>query len=163
MDKIKQYDDENIVYIDESGMKKQPYEYGWSKVGEKIFAKKEGKKPREKINLIAGLLNGKLIALERFEENCNTEIFTNWLEFSLLPKLKKGMVIVMDNVSFHHNIKVRKIIESNGLILLHLPAYSPDLNPIENYWHCLKNSVRKELRNTEKSLLDSIDKVIKCF
>ena len=155
MDEIKKQDIEKTVYLDESHIESQPYEYGWSKIGEKIPFKKEGKRG-EKINLISGLLNGKLIALEDFKNNCNADFFVSWLVLALLPKLKSGFTIVMDNARFHHNKRVREAIEDAGCTLLYLPPYSPDLNPIEHYWYPLKNAIRKRKRDLKLSIFDAV-------
>ena len=67
-----------------------------------------------------------------FKGTCDTELFNIWLKEILLPKTKKGDVIVMDNASFHKSPTTRKLIEDAGCELVYLPPYSPDLNPIEN-------------------------------
>lgn len=53
----------------------------------------------------------------------------------------------MDNASFHKSNKTKEIIENNGHRLLFLPAYSPDLNPIENYWAIIKAKIKKVISN----------------
>ncbi|EDX74134.1 hypothetical protein MC7420_4119 [Coleofasciculus chthonoplastes PCC 7420] len=51
----------------------------------------------------------------------------------------------MDNAPFHNSRKIRELIEKAGCELLFLPTYSPDLNPIEHWWHKVKTAIRKEL------------------
>ncbi len=58
-------------------------------------------------------------------------VFETYVERVLLPALKPGQVVVMDNLSAHKGSKVRELIEARGCELLFLPPYSPDLNPIE--------------------------------
>lgn len=62
----------------------------------------------------------------------NKDIFHAYVEHILLPTLKTGDIVVMDNLSAHKNQKVRDMIESVGAQLWFLPPYSPDLNPIKN-------------------------------
>jgi transposase len=76
--------------------------------------------------------------------NVNTEIFSNWIEQDLLPKLPKNSVIIMDNASFHKGKIMQEKIKDAGHILEYLPPYSPDLNPIEKKWAQEKSIRRKE-------------------
>jgi transposase len=64
----------------------------------------------------------------------------------LLPEIPRGSVIIWDNASFHQSEKLQQLIEEGGSHLLFLPAYSPDLNPIEGWWAVLKRSVTDEIR-----------------
>lgn len=86
-----------------------------------------------------------------FEGYCNSEVFQLYIDRVLVPTLKPGQTVIMDNASFHKSKKVKESIEKAQCRLLYLPAYSPDLNPIEHYWNALKSSMRKYL------LLDGFD------
>ncbi|MEL7225071.1 MAG: transposase [Cyanobacteria bacterium J06576_12] len=59
-------------------------------------------------------------------------MFEAWLEQVLLPSLKPGQVVICDNATFHQGGRIEALIESVGCRLLHLPPYSPDLNPVEH-------------------------------
>jgi len=61
----------------------------------------------------------------------------------------------MDNASFHKSKKIKEIIEKANCRLLYLPAYSPDLNPIEHFWFALKNSMRKLLHQNKADLYEA--------
>jgi transposase len=74
-------------------------------------------------------------------------LFESWFTRLFLPEITEGSVIVMDNASFHRKEKLNEIIEGTRHILIFLPAYSPDLNPIEHFWAWLKNKIRKILRS----------------
>lgn len=78
-----------------------------------------------------------------FEGYSNSEIYETYIEKVLIPKLKPGMVLIIDNARFHKSKKVQALIESVGCRLIFLPPYSPDLNPIEHSWHAIKNNIRK--------------------
>jgi len=69
-----------------------------------------------------------------------------WVEECLCSELTQGDVVILDNASFHKSDRTKLLIENRGAKLLYLPPYSPDMNPIENYWAILKKYVRK--RNT---------------
>lgn len=77
------------------------------------------------------------------EWSANGEIFLHFIEEFLCPKLRKGKVIIMDNVAFHQVKGVREAIEKTGARLIYLPPYSPDLNPIEKMWSKIKNYLRR--------------------
>lgn len=86
------------------------------------------------------------------------ESSTNWLKDFLVPELKAGRVVIMDNASFHKSQKTRELIEEAGCRLLFLPPYSPDLNPIEIFWANPKKKVRVFLERVEGiKLADAID------
>jgi transposase len=132
-----------IVYIDEYGIKNNiKNEYGRALRGQRVLDNKKGK-VTEKLNVIAGLLNNKIIAPLVYTYSTNTLVFNAWLEKCLIPVLPENCVIIMDNASFHKSNETKEIIESNGHQLLFLPAYSPDLNPIEQYWAIIKGKIKK--------------------
>ena len=81
----------------------------------------------------------------------NGELFLAYVEQELVPTLRKGDMVVMDNLSSHKVVGVKKAIESVGAQVLYLPPYSPDLNPIENVFSKLKTLVRKaKVRKVEE-------------
>ena len=71
------------------------------------------------------------------------ESFGLYLNEVLRPKLLPGWIVVMDNLSVHKNRRVRELIEEKGCELWFLPAYSPDLNPIEQAFSKIKGALRK--------------------
>ncbi len=73
----------------------------------------------------------------------NTEAFLAYIEQFVLPTLSPGDIVIMDNLSSHESAAVRALIESVGASLTYLPAYSPDLNPIEMLFAQLKAYLRK--------------------
>ena len=91
-----------------------------------------------------------------FTGTCNTEVFNTWVEKCLVPILKLGQVVVMDNATFHKSDKTRKLIEDAGCKLIFLPPYSPDLNPIEIFWANLKAKIRNVINNFQ-TLAQAID------
>src|SRR5215211_6578943 len=65
------------------------------------------------------------------------------LEKVLLPRLREGQIVVMDDLVAHRPKRIRELIEQQGCELLYLPAYSPDYNPIEEAFAKIKNLLRK--------------------
>lgn len=95
--------------------------------------------------MISALNAGNLIATLVFEGYTNREVFITYLKYVLIPTLKKGQIIIMDNASYHKGPEIEKIITAAQCSLKYLPPHSPDLNPIEHYWHSKKNSLRKNI------------------
>jgi len=89
--------------------------------------------------------------------NCNVQTTNAWLRDHLLPELKKGSVIVMDNASFHKSQETRDIIKAAGCFVLFLPPYSPHLNPIEKLWANIKQAWKYDLSNSLENILVSSD------
>jgi transposase len=119
--------------------------WGYAPVGERLFDVRPGSRAG-RISIMAGLHQGKLIAPFVYQGTCTARTTETWLEQCLLPNLPPGKVIVMDNAPFHNSAKIREIIENAGCILLYLPTYSPDFNPIEHWWAKVKNAIRKALK-----------------
>jgi transposase len=110
-----------------------PRTHGYSKKGDRCYGSHDwGAKGRT--NVIGALIEKDLLVADLFQSNINTTIFSNWIQEKLIPKLPNHSVIVMDNASFHKGAAMKKSIEEAGHVLMYLPPYSPDLNPIEHKW-----------------------------
>ena len=79
-------------------------------------------------------------------------LFQTYLREALLPTLRAGDVVVMDNLASHKHPRVRELIESAGAALLYLPPYSPDFNPIEMVWSKVKRLLRSAAARTVDTL-----------
>jgi transposase len=80
---------------------------------------------------------------------CNRHLFEAWLSESLIPQLEPGDIIIVDNATFHKGESIREIVENAGCEIWYLPAYSPDLNKIENWWSVLKTWMKQMLPEFE--------------
>ncbi len=109
---------------------------------------------------MSGLCQGKLIAPLTFEGSCNRLVFEKWLEEKLLPELKPGQTIILDNATFHKGEKIRELVESAHCEIEYLPPYSPDLNKIEAYWFPIKNLVRKS-KGSINNFRERVDRAVK--
>jgi transposase len=90
------------------------------------------------MSLVAGLRHDRMVAPFVLDGAMNGEVFRAYIEQSLAPTLKRGDIVIMDNVSTHKVYGVREAIEAAGAMLRYLPPYSPDLNPIEMSFSKLK-------------------------
>lgn len=162
MESIKDVCKETIVYVDESGIDSYLYNpYGWSAQGKKVYGEVSGRRfARE--SFIAALCNGKIISPLCYQGTCNTEIFNMWVEDFLVPCLRPGQIIILDNATFHKSEKTKKLIEEAGCTLIFLPPYSPDLNPIETFWANLKAKVRSIISEIP-TIQEAIDHAFNMF
>ncbi len=147
------------IYLDESGINQYLYrQYARGPRGEKVLGDVSGHRfARESV--IAAIFQGKFLSPMCFQGTCDTKLFNIWLEEILIPELKPGQVLILDNASFHKSAESKKLIEAAGCKLMFLPPYSPDLNPIEKYWANMKVKVRELLRRVS-NLSDAIDGAI---
>ena len=115
--------------------------YGRAPTNERVY----GAVPKnwgDNITLSAGLTRDGLIAPLRLIGAMNGEIFEAYIEQFVVPELRAGDVVVMDNLSAHKRASIAALIHSAGAELVYLPPYSPDLNPIEMMWSKVKSVLR---------------------
>lgn len=93
----------------------------------------------------------------------NRAAFETYVEKVLVPELRPGDIVIMDNLSSHKGPRVRSMIETAGAELLYLPPYSPDFNPIENAFAKLKAMLRRAAERTVEGLWDAIGRIIDTF
>ena len=135
--------------MDEAGTDNtEDYPYGWCERSERFHDLKLGHRT-QRISMIAGWCNRAVLAPMTFEGYCNSALVEAWVEQCLVPELKSGQVVVLDNASFHKSALTRQLIEQAGCTLLFLPPYSPDLNKIEKFWARLKHHLRKTIGEFE--------------
>jgi transposase len=110
---------------------------------------------------IAALRHDHVIAPGVFDGAINGEPSLAWVNQILVPLLCPGDIVIMDSLSSHKVSGVREAIEAVGARLLYLPAYSPDLNPIEMLFAKLKSQVRSLATKTVSALWDALGAVSK--
>lgn len=153
-------DPERLVFVDES----------WASTN---MTRRHGRCPRgERLRMsvphghwktatfIAGLRNSGIVAPFAIDCPVNRDIFETWVEKVLVPDLRPGDIVVMDNLSSHKGPRVRDLIEAAGAELRYLPPYSPDFNPIENAFAKLKALLRREAARTIEALWSAIGRLI---
>ena len=112
------------------------------------------------ITLLASMSVGGMGPCLAVEGPTTREVFETYLEEVLVPSLKAGQVVVMDNLSSHKGSRVRELIEGRGCELLYLPPYSPDLNPIEEAFAKLKALLRKAGARTREALIEAMGRAL---
>lgn len=82
------------------------------------------------------------------------------VEKMLVPSLRAGQIVIMDNLSAHRPRRIRELIEQQDCELLYLPAYSPDYNPIEEAFSKIKNLLRKAAARSKEALVEAIGQAL---
>jgi transposase len=90
----------------------------------------------------------------------NADVFEAFVEQVLVPQLRSGDTVVMDNLSSHKRARTRQLIESAGAQVLYLPPYSPDLNPIEMVFAKVKQLLRSLACRTREALWQTMQSVL---
>lgn len=112
---------------------------------------------------VAGLRQDGIIAPFVIDEPMNGEIFLTYLDRCLVPCLRRGDIVIVDNLAAHKVEGVRERIESAGATLLYLPPYSPDLNPIELAFAKLKALLRTAAERSIDALWNRIGQLLQQF
>ncbi len=157
---------EKMVFVDETGTKLgMARNYGWGPRNKPVAITQPVR--GKHVNLIGAIGLDGVRASMTIEGSVNGEVFQVFLRDGLVPTLRKGDIVVMDNLSVHKVRGVRELIESAGARVLYLPPYSPDLNPIELTWAKVKSRLRAVGANSVELLntvigraLDAIDEAL---
>jgi transposase len=156
-------DPDRLVFIDETGTSTNMARLrGRCRRGERLI----GKVPHghwKITTFVAGLRRDAITAPFVIDQPMNSAIFKAYLEQCLVPTLKPGDFVIMDNLSSHKSDEVRQIIEAAGATLLYLPPYSPDFNPIEQAFSKLKAHLRKASERSIPALWDRIGAILDTF
>ena len=112
---------------------------------------------------VAGLTTRGLVAPWVLDGPINRDAFETYIAQVLVPDLRAGDIVVLDNLSSHKGPRVRALIEAAGASLLYLPPYSPDLNPIEMAFAKLKSLLRRDAERTVAGLWAAIGQFLDRF
>ena len=115
------------------------------------------------MTFIAALRQDGIAAPCLFDGPVNGDVFLAWVKESLVPTLKPGQIVIMDNLGSHRGKAVRQAIRQAGAKLLFLPKYSPDLNPIEQVFSKLKHLLRKAQTRSYDAILAAIAEILGAF
>ena len=136
--------------------------YGWGPKGERLV----GDAPFghwKTTTFIAGLRASGVTAPFVLDGPMTGEMFLVYVRQFLAPELRRGDIVVLDNLAAHKVAGVREAIRAAGASLLYLPPYSPDLNPIEQMFAKLKALLRKAAARTREALWTTIGQLLDLF
>ena len=118
---------------------------------------------RKTITLVAGLHHDRIVAPFVIDGAMNGSTFLTYVERYLAPTLHRGDIVIIDNLPAHKVAGVTDAIEAVGARVIYLPAYSPDLNPIEQLFSKLKALLRKAAVRTKEALWQTIGELLDEF
>jgi transposase len=151
---------ERFVFVDECGANTSLHRlYAWSRRGERAPCSA----PRNwgaNVTLLASMSLEGMGPCLAVEGPTTKAVFETYVERVLAPSLRPAQVVVMDNLSSHKGPRVRELVEARGGELLYLPAYSPDLNPIEEAFSKLKALLRKAGARTREALMEAMGQAL---
>lgn len=156
-------DPEHLVFIDET----------WAKTN---MTRLRGRSPKgtrliadvphghwKTTTFLAALRSTGLTAPLVVDGPINGSIFLAYVQQQLVPTLKQGDIVIMDNLGSHKLKGVRESIEAVGARVVYLPPYSPDLNPIETVFSKFKTLLRKQEQRTVETLWKACGELLDCF
>jgi transposase len=156
-------DPSRLVFIDETWTKTNMAPLrGWAPRGMRLVTKI----PHGHWNtttFLAALRHDRIEAPWLLEGPIDGESFAIYVEKVLLPTLRPGDIVIMDNLGSHKGKIIRRLIRSVGAKLLFLPKYSPDLNPIEQVFAKLKHLLRKAAARTVETVCAAIGELLGAF
>ena len=149
-EQLRGIDRSHLVYLDECGVNTDMTRiYGRSIGKTRVVDHAPLNTPKTTTVLSSIRIDGSHVT-ETYQGGTTGERFAVYLKEKLIPALKHGDVVVMDNLRSHHVSDVKKAFDEAGIRFLYLPPYSPDLNPIEKMWSKLKAILRKwKLRSAD--------------
>lgn len=126
-------------------------EYAWGPVGQRIIGTKPGRNWKT-VSIIGAIRLGERPKLMTYPAAVTGAVFLRFVRTRLAPWLRRGDIVVMDNLNMHKMVAVRAAIEKAGATPVYLPTYSPELNPIELLWADLKRELRRLAYDSEPDL-----------
>ena len=156
-------DPERLVFIDETWTKTNMAPLrGWALRGERLGAKVPHGHWKT-MTFLAALRHDRLDAPWILDGPIDGDSFRAYVEAVLVPTLKPGDIVLMDNLGSHKGKAVRQAIRSAGAKLIFLPKYSPDLNPIEQVFAKLKHLLRKAAARSLEAVCLAIGQILNAF
>ena len=151
---------EDLIFLDETGSNlSMTRSYGRSPIGERCYDSVPAKRGKNTTLISALGYDGPITELT-VEGAVDGQIFCEFIKKLLVPKLRPFNVVLLDNVSFHHNKEAIKSIRSMGAKVKFLPPYSPDLDPLEECFSKVKSILRKIGPRTKDALQSAYKKAI---
>jgi putative transposase len=152
-----------LVFIDETWAKTNlTRSHGWAPRGHRLLAKVPHGQ-WETTTFLAALRHDRIDAPCLFDGPINGERFLAYVRQMLVPTLKPGDVVILDNLGSHKGKAVRQAIRAVGAKRLFLPKYSPDLNPIEQAFSKLKAHLRKAAARSTEDVCVAIGQLLESF
>ena len=150
MAEVVSYPREMLVWVDETGcdMRDTMRLYGYSLIGQRAICHHTYVRGK-RVSTIAALSTNGIIAKDFLQGTCSGEEYFDFLRGSLIPQMlpfdgiNPNSILIMDNCSVHHTDEVTGLLQDSGILVLYLPPYSPDFNPIEETFSYVKHYLKE--------------------
>lgn len=157
---LSKIDPSKIIVLDEAGAN-----LGMATDYSRALGGKRAHRPKpfvvgKKYSMIGAISRVGIVAMMYIELAVNQDIFASFIEKLLLKHLKRGYYLVLDNVRFHKTKEIVSLIESKGAKAVFLPAYSPDLSPIEKMWSKIKTILKRLMPRSEAEFYNALAEAI---
>ena len=158
--KLSQLDQEQLLFLEEMGATPNLVShYGRAQIGPRAFGPKPSSRG-QRINTIGALSSKGLETTRCFEGTLTSAVFLVFLTQFLLPVLKPGQTLILDNASPHGQTEVTTLLGKAGVSVIYLPPYSPHLNPIELCWSKVKNFLKRAQARTKETLSQALQEAL---
>jgi len=145
-------DARRLVFIDESGANvAMGRTHAWTLKGQ-VLVEPRPMNWGNNLTMIGAIRTDGWLSLGTMFKSANRERFLHWIKRSVLPKLRVGDIVVLDNAQAHKDARLAPLLRLHGALLRYLPPYSPDFNPIEPAWSIVKKGIRAAAPRTRLAL-----------
>ena len=151
---------ERFVFVDEMGANTSLCVLrAWSRKGQRAYCSAPRNRGKNTTLLASMSMEGMGPSLA-VQGTTTATVFETYVEKVLAPSLRPRQLVVMDNLSAHKGARVRQLVEERGCELLYLPAYSPDLSPIEEAFSKIKGILRKAQSRSREALVEAMGRAL---
>lgn len=157
---VKEVNPKDLIFIDETGMNTAlTRSHARAPIGVRAYGYRPYRKGKN-LTLIGAITLSGFLGGMTVDGGTDGSVFRTFVEKILVPRLWPGAVVVMDNLSSHQVKGVQEMIEATGAKVIYLAPYSPDFNPIENYWSKLKEYLRSWVSYNRDTIEQGISNAI---
>lgn len=158
---MNQLDAKDFVFLDETGVNiAMARRYARAPKGKRVQTSAPVNKGKN-VTVLGALSPEGILAAMTIEGSTDTAVFLAFVQTVLVPVLRPGQIVIMDNLSSHKVNGIKEAIESAQATLEYLPSYSPDLSPIEKCWSKFKEFLRAKAARTrellDKAITEALD------
>lgn len=154
IEEIKAFDFDRLIFLDECGVNtSMTPRYARAMRGQRALCHVPFQRGTN-ISVLASVTARGVLAWNAYDGAVDSERFIAFLVDKLLPKVRRGDVLVMDNVRFHKTAEVKRIVEEAGVTLCYIPPYHPELNAAEELFSLFKSGLRRREARTLATLIE---------
>lgn len=151
-----------LIFLDETGCHpKIGPRRGWTPIGKPFHGPEQAYSLGQRVTVMGAMTREGMLSYKIIEGGMTRHDFCTFMRRQLIPKLRKGDILCLDNVNTHKNADIRRAVEDVGATMCFIPPYSPDFNPIEAAWSKIKHLVRKRFPQNVAQLKSTLRSAIR--